>query len=316
MNRIKKVAKVAAIVLLDLAISALIICGSYFYYYKIPHSLPSLNIPIDKYVNNKQDDWSKKFADYFSDKVISTDTSYRSKDISVNIECKTLGTGKNKITYYIADVYVANISCFHTRFANDTYGVGYSESLSGMSEKVNAILAINGDSYNNNRHQDNGTIIRNGTAYRIKSSPYDICVLYYDGVMRTYASSDFNAKDAISKGAYQTWIFGPELLDEDGKAKTSFFTWDYIRKSHPRSAIGYYEPGHYCFVLVDGRQTGYSRGMYLKELAKVFEGLGCKAAYNLDGGYSSFLTFCGSIVNKPYKSDRTISDCIFIGEPQ
>lgn len=30
-------------------------------------------------------------------------------------------------------------------------------------------------------------------------------------------------------------------------------TWDYIRESHPRTAIGYYEPGHYCLVCIMAR---------------------------------------------------------------
>ena len=99
----------------------------------------------------------------------------------------------------------------------------------------------------------------------------------------TYHKSQktFDVQQVMQDGAYQSWTFGPNLLDENGKALSSFNTWDYIRQTHPRSAIGYYEPGHYCFVVVDGRQSGYSRGMTLPELARVFEDLGCSAAYNL-----------------------------------
>ena len=71
----------------------------------------------------------------------------------------------------------------------------------------------------------------------------------------------------MNQGAWQSWIFGPGLLDENGKAKTDFLTWDYIKESHPRTAIGYYGPGHYCLLVVDGRQPDYSRGMFLEEEA-------------------------------------------------
>ena len=97
---------------------------------------------------------------------------------------------------------------------------------------------------------------------------------------------------------------------------TSFDTWDYIKKTHPRTALGYYEPGHYCFVVVDGRQTGYSRGMDLTELAQVFEDLGCTAAYDLDGGHTVFMTLEDQYVNHSYKPSKTISDCICICEPK
>ena len=144
-----------------------------------------------------------------------------------------------------------------------------------MAQRSNAILSVNGDSYNNNRHQDNGTIIRNGSIYRSAATDMETCVLNWDGTMKIYTPKELNTQTLIQTGAYQSWIFGPSLLDSNGKAKTDFLTWDYIRESHPRTAIGYYEPGHYCFVVVDGRQKDYSRGMFLNELAQLFEQLGC-----------------------------------------
>ena len=124
----------------------------------------------------------------------------------------------------------------------------------------------------------------------------------------------FDVQQVMQDGAYQSWTFGPNLLDENGKALSSFNTWDYIRQTHPRSAIGYYKPGHYCFVVVDGRQSGYSRGMTLPELARVFEDLGCSAAYNLDGGHSTFMTIGDQVVNRPYKPGHQIVDCLYFGE--
>ena len=259
---------------------------------------------------------SSKFADKFSDKVISTANSYRSKDISISVTPCQLGSGKYKITYYVADVYTSNINCFRTYFAQDTYGTGYSEHLTQMSRDVHSILAMNGDSYCYNRQHTAGVLIRNGTLYRAEPATSDICVLYRNGEMKTYSPEQFDLQQAMENGAYQSWTFGPNLLDSQGKALTSFNTWDYIRKVHPRSAIGYFEPGHYCLVVVDGRQTGYSRGMTLSELAQVFENLGCSAAYNLDGGHSTFMTMGDQVVNQPYKSDHQIVDCLYFEEVQ
>lgn len=67
------------------------------------------------------------------------------------------------------------------------------------------------------------------------------CVLNWDGTIEIYKPQDLNIQQLIDRGAYQSWIFGPSLLDENGKAKTSFMTWDYIREPHPRTAIGYME---------------------------------------------------------------------------
>ena len=283
-------------------------------------SLQRTNITMDT------QDWHKKFADKFTDQVVSTDTSYTSPNVSVQLSYHQYDTGKldksnsgkhekygTKISYVLADIYVGDITCFQTAFAKDTYGVGYSEKLTDMSARMKSVLAVNGDSYSNNRHEDNGTIIRNGVIYRNKQTTEETCVLNWDGTMDIYQPGQVDLQQLVDRGAYQSWIFGPSLLDESGKAKSTFLTWDYIRESHPRTAIGYYEPGHYCLLLVDGRQKS-SRGMFLDEMAKVFEDLGCKAAYNLDGGHCSFMTIKDQVANNPYKPEHEVEDGIFITE--
>jgi len=330
----------------DILLTAVIILNTWYFGYCVPQNgIPAAsadNMTLTKTsqalsentvslarTNNVKaaDDWHQKFADKFSDTVISDETSYKSPDISIELTKGTMTTdrldysekGRHKkygtnIAYTLADIYIGDISCFKTAFAQDTYGVGYSEKLSDMSDRMKSVLAVNGDSYNNNRHKSNGTIIRNGIIYRSAPTNVETCVLNRDGTMKIYAPNEINRQTLIDSGAYQSWIFGPSLLDADGKAKTDFLTWDYIRESHPRTAIGYYEPGHYCLLVVDGRQKGYSRGMFPDEMAKLFEDLGCKAAYNLDGGHCSFMTFNGTTASHPYKPDHEVPDGIFITE--
>lgn len=102
------------------------------------------------------------------------------------------------------------------------------------------------------------------------------------------------------------------MLLKDGQPMTSFNSD--VNVANPRGAIGYYEPGHYCFVLVDGRQPGYSNGMTTRQLSQLFYDLGCKVAYNLDGGQSAVVTFMDSVANKPYKGGREISDIIYVAD--
>lgn len=54
--------------------------------------------------------------------------------------------------------------------------------------------------------------------------------------------------------------------------------------------------------------------MFPSEMAALFEQLGCKAAYNLDGGHCSFMTMKDQIVNHPYKPEHEVQDGIFITE--
>lgn len=275
-------------------------------------------------VTGGESDWHEKFKDKFSDTVISTVDSYKSPDLSIQMSYYQYDSGildhtssgkhekyGTRIAYTIADIYVGNIDCIQTAFAQDTYGTGYTEKLTDMSARMRSLLAVNGDSYSNNKHQDNGTIIRNGVIYRNKASDAETCVLNRDGTMDIYAPGSIDRQELIQRNAWQSWVFGPSLLDGNGKAKKDFITWNYITQSHPRTAIGYYEPGHYCLLLVDGRQDS-SRGMFLTEMAAVFEKLGCQAAYNLDGGHCSFMTKGTEVVSHPYKPEHEIEDGIFI----
>ena len=74
------------------------------------------------------------------------------------------------------------------------------------------------------------------------------------------------------------------------------------------------EPGHYVFVVVDGRADGYSAGITLPGLAELMQGLGCVVAYNLDGGGSATLYFNGEVVNHPVGTgeERGTSDIIYV----
>jgi exopolysaccharide biosynthesis protein len=87
-----------------------------------------------------------------------------------------------------------------------------------------------------------------------------------------------------------------------------------VNPSNPRTAVGYYEPGHYCFVVVDGRQPGYSDGYSTKELSELMFSLGCTVAYNMDGGKSSEMAFNGAFYNKPYHGGRGTSDILYIAD--
>ena len=85
---------------------------------------------------------------------------------------------------------------------------------------------------------------------------------------------------------------------------------------NPRSAIGYYEPGHYCFVVVDGRQDGYSYGLRIPELAAIFEELGCTEAYNLDGGGSAVMVFNHEKYSRQSNGGRDLGDIIYVAETE
>lgn len=249
------------------------------------------------------------YGHLFSQETQKTDTGYKSANTSITIEKVQYGTGDSAV-YYLADIYIGDVRCIKTMLAEDTYGKGIRESVKNMAARGKGILAITGDTYGN---QDAGIVIRNGILHRQEASDFDVCVLYQDGVMETYSPSQFSLDEAVSRGAWQAWSFGPMLLDKEGNPlpDEKLNTSKNIRRANPRVGIGYYAPGHYCFIVVDGR-TDDASGLTLEEFAQLFSALGCKTAYNLDGGRSSFMVYDGNVLNDPYKGGRSVSDCILI----
>ena len=248
---------------------------------------------------------SGKFAEKYTDTVVVTENSYSSPDISITVTEETLG----RTTYYLADIYVRDITCFQAALAGDTYGSGFRDSIEDMAMLKNALVAVNGDYYGNTSE---GVVIRNGVIYRANRTDCDVCVLYYDGTMRVMPGQSFSVEEAVQNGAWQAWTFGPALLDTDGSVLTAFASTGRIISANPRTAIGYYEPGHYCMVVVDGR--GESAGITLPALSQLFYDLGCTAAYNLDGGNSSIMVWKSEVINNPSGGGRESSDALLITE--
>lgn len=232
-----------------------------------------------------------------------TENSYKSKNVSITLTTHDV----DDLRYYVQDIYVRKIDYFKTAFAQDTFGTGIKEYPYDIAQEHDAICAISGDYYGARKKS---VVIRNGVLYR--SDTYDdICVIYNDGVMRVFDEDEFDAEKEMQNGAYQAWDFGPNLLNEDGTPIEKFNSR--IASENPRTAIGYYEPGHYCFVVVDGRGANGSDGLSLKDLAQLFADLGCKAAYNLDGGRTSCMVMYGEMINKHYESNcRKSSDIVMI----
>ena len=208
------------------------------------------------------------------------------------------------VTYFVADVWIKNIDAFHTALAKDSYGRGIHEMPLTIANDHHALFAVSGDYYG---AREQGVVVRDGVLYRDVMGD-DVCMLKRDGTIAIYPKSEFSALSMLDSSVWQAWAFGPALVENGTACDTSNSK---IKVKNPRCAIGYYEPGHYCFVVVDGRQSDYSEGMTLEELANTFVSLGCQSAYNLDGGATAMMVFQGAVISQPTKGGRSSSDIIY-----
>ena len=214
--------------------------------------------------------------------------------------------------YTVADIYVRSIDLLRGAFATGSFpekGTGKLKSIQKMAEENNAILAINCDYV---EIRDNGITYRNGVMYRDKKRA-DIAAIFKDGTMKVLTDAEYRALSDDEKGEiWQTTSFAPGLV-KNGEMLSGYRGSVYTEK-HPRSGIGYYEPGHYCFVQADGRQPGYSVGVTMQEWAEFCHSLGVQEAFNMDGGGTACMAFNGKVIMRGDSSKRPLSGMIAFGK--
>lgn len=243
------------------------------------------------------------------------DWNYKSATTNISIKKVQKGTGSSMITYFVADVKLSGDSTILSAFARNTFGKNITETTSKMAKDNKAIFAVNGNYYG---FRNDGIEIRNGKLYR-EVPVRDCLILYKNGLMETATEKNVSTSTLLANGALQVVSFGPILVKAEN-ALTTFANIPsdqgptYLLSAHPRTGIGMIEPNHFIFIVVDGRSTGYSAGMTMVDFAKTFKDLGCKEAYNLDGGLSATMYFNGRVVNMPggKTTERAISDILYV----
>lgn len=245
------------------------------------------------------------------------DWNYKDDNKSISIKKVQTGSGSDMITYYAADVTFNGATNLLTAFAKDSFGTNIIQNTSTIASDHNALFAINGDYYG---FRSDGVVIRNGTVYRDEPARIGLA-MFRDGTLKSYDEEETSTDDLLAQGVTNAFSFGPALV-KNGEIAGDFshveidknFGNRSIQNSNPRTGIGMISPNHFLFIVVDGRSTGYSRGMTLTEFADLFKKLGATEAYNLDGGGSSTMYFMGRVVNNPLGkgSERGVSDIIYI----
>lgn len=85
-----------------------------------------------------------------------------------------------------------------------------------------------------------------------------------------------------------------------------------LRIPTPRTAVGIKNENTLIFLIVDGRQPGYSTGVTGKQLADILISFGVTEAAILDGGASSQIIFKNEIVNRPSTGKERLLATAFV----
>ncbi|MDT8900827.1 phosphodiester glycosidase family protein [Anaeroselena agilis] len=182
--------------------------------------------------------------------------------------------------------------------ARDIQEIGDTVSTIALSH--NAIAAINAGGFYDPEGTGTGRlpwgiIIRDGkflVGGDIKDS-IDVVGLTKSGMLVT---GNHTVAEMRAMNVAEAVTFGPSLIINGKKLITK---GDGGWGIAPRTAIGQRKDGTLLFLVIDGRQPGYSIGATLLDVQNILFEQGAYTAANLDGGSSATLFYNGKVINKP-----------------
>lgn len=179
---------------------------------------------------------------------------------------------------------------------------GKGEKVPSMVKRTGAIAGVNAGGFADPNWQGNGfqpigLVITQGKIYYNglgKNSSTQIVGLDKKGKM---IAGHYSIKELMDLGISEAVSFEPRIIvNGKGLIKNHANGWGIA----PRTVMGQREDGKILFLIIDGRQIGYSIGADLYDCQQIMLEHGAVIAANLDGGSSTVLVKeGGEVVNKP-----------------
>lgn len=176
------------------------------------------------------------------------------------------------------------------------------DTTSNIARRVDAVAAINGGGF----YDPNGTgtgrlpygfILHEGK-YLLGEQVGDEEQVDFIGMTKngSLIAGRYNKRELRELGAVE----GAHLRTADHRERRKMIkSGDGGWGISPRSAIGQKRDGTILFLVIDGRQPGYSIGATLADMQNILYEQGAYTAANLDGGSSTTLYYNGKVINKP-----------------
>ena len=233
------------------------------------------------------------------------DELYEDPTIRVSID-----TGRMfSCDYWAADIVIRSGSQLRTAAARSFDAFAYMDGKR-LAERVNAVLAINGDFY---AHAGSKYVLRQGVLYAdTLRGKRDILVIDEAGDFHPIhlAGSGSVGKTVDGKAVANVLCFGPILVENGEAVDPGDVGGIAANEGRQRVCIAQAGPLHYK-VICCASHRGDSRGMTIRQFAELAALQGVQVAYNLDGGDSAMLYFHGKKLNDRAKTAREICDIVY-----
>ncbi len=179
--------------------------------------------------------------------------------------------------------------------------IGSGEKVSSMVARTGAIAGVNGGGFADPNWKGNGfkpigVVISQGKLfYNGLGGKKSTQIVGIDKEGKMIAGN-YTLEQLSKMGVQEAVTFQPRIIvNGKGQIKNAAEGWGIA----PRTAMGQRADGALLFVVIDGRQPGYSIGANLYDVQQIMLKYGAVIAANLDGGSSTVLVKDNTIVNKP-----------------
>lgn len=179
---------------------------------------------------------------------------------------------------------------------------GKGEKVPSMVKRTGAVAGVNAGGFADPNWQGNGfqpigLVITQGKIYYNglgKNSSTQIVGIDKSGKM---IAGHYSIKELMDMNISEAVSFEPRIIvNGKGLIKNHANGWGIA----PRTVMGQRADGKILFLIIDGRQIGYSIGADLYDCQQILLEHGAVIAANLDGGSSTVLVKeGGELVNKP-----------------
>lgn len=235
-----------------------------------------------------------------------SENGYEDESIRVRLEDRE----EDGVLFHLAFVQIASPTQLRTATAAAKLTSTKAATVSGMAKHNHAVVAINGDNYQDDTAKKSFEYRMTEKIRRKGNKLKDILIIDSKGDFHFFVKSegvmDFDESEIIN-----AWTFGPALVI-DGVVQTVDPKYGYNPGGkEPRAAIGQTGTLSYVFVIAEGRSSK-SEGISQQKLADFMGSIGCTQAFNLDGGNSGEMVFGETIYKAmPGGSERGLNDIIY-----
>ncbi len=213
--------------------------------------------------------------------------------------------------YTISEVKIADASQFRRFVADGKYGSYSKYYPSEMATSVNAVMATNADFY---IYWGTGIVVYDSQLMRYAGNSMDSCFIDKNGDLIFTHMGQLTGKENIEKFIDENDIrfslaFGPIFI-ENGELVDIKFPYPVGEGNmhDTRMALCQRDTLHYMLV-TSTEEKPYGRNHNWWEFSENLLELGCKMAYNLDGGQSATVVMDGQVLN--HVKQRQTSDIIY-----